>query len=285
MEIDPENKLEHSSQAISVLHQFYDAKVMLYVEGDDDIPFWDNMFKRYSPPGFYEIEQAHGKNGLKNYIEGVNNGTLRNVIVACDADYTTYFPNIKHSKKIVMTYGHSIENTMFCIPMINDYIKRLNNSTSDISNDIWNWLGQFYIDIMKLLPFDIINSCKELAEGSYKCLNYGFSYFAKGCKLDKSKIEEYIKDKINEVDLEMYNQVLGYCKNDERDTHKIVPGHFYADAVMKFIRSNVSVNLSNKAIYAEFASCRRICNQECVDLLFIKRQVCNVVKEVITCDE
>lgn len=43
-------KLSHSESAISVIHEFYDKKFMLYVEGDDDIPFGmnnlENMFLR-----------------------------------------------------------------------------------------------------------------------------------------------------------------------------------------------------------------------------------------------
>ena len=42
-----ENKLEHSNEALNITHQFYDKKFMLYVEGDDDVVFWDENFRRY----------------------------------------------------------------------------------------------------------------------------------------------------------------------------------------------------------------------------------------------
>ena len=34
----------HSGQAISIIHRFYNKKFMVYVEGPDDIPFWDDKF-------------------------------------------------------------------------------------------------------------------------------------------------------------------------------------------------------------------------------------------------
>ena len=44
-----DNKLAHSDSAISIIHKFYDKKFMLYVEGDDDISFWDEQFRKYLP--------------------------------------------------------------------------------------------------------------------------------------------------------------------------------------------------------------------------------------------
>ena len=80
------NILHHSDEAISVLGQFYETKIILYVEGNDDIPFWDNLFKKYAPSHFYEIDQTHGKERLQEISNGIIEGKISNVIVACDAD-------------------------------------------------------------------------------------------------------------------------------------------------------------------------------------------------------
>ena len=71
-----ENKLEHSNEALNITHQFYDKKFMLYVEGDDDIVFWDENFRRYMSSDFYEREQVHGKENLERYIIGIKEGTV-----------------------------------------------------------------------------------------------------------------------------------------------------------------------------------------------------------------
>lgn len=69
-----DGQLFHSNRAINVTHQFYDKKFMLYVEGDDDVVFWDEHFRKYMPVEFYEIEQVHGKENLGRYIEGIKTG-------------------------------------------------------------------------------------------------------------------------------------------------------------------------------------------------------------------
>lgn len=40
------NRLVHSNEGSSVLNQFYGTRVVLYVEGDDDIPFWNELFSK-----------------------------------------------------------------------------------------------------------------------------------------------------------------------------------------------------------------------------------------------
>ena len=45
-----DGQLFHSNRAINVTHQFYDKKFMLYVEGDDDVVFWDNSSLKMAKP-------------------------------------------------------------------------------------------------------------------------------------------------------------------------------------------------------------------------------------------
>lgn len=72
------NKLEHSNEGSSVLNQFYGTRVVLYVEGDDDIPFWNELFKRYAPVNFFTLEQTHGKEVSVRILGHYEFGTLKN---------------------------------------------------------------------------------------------------------------------------------------------------------------------------------------------------------------
>jgi hypothetical protein len=42
------NTLQYSENALDVKALFYNKKWMAYVEGADDIPFWDNIFSEIS---------------------------------------------------------------------------------------------------------------------------------------------------------------------------------------------------------------------------------------------
>ena len=111
-----EDKLIHSDSAISITHKFYNSQVMVYVEGDDDIPFWDELFRKRVPIDFYTIEQVGGKNNLRKHINAIKRGDITNVIVACDSDYNRILydttSTLYNNPLIIMTHGHSIENTI-----------------------------------------------------------------------------------------------------------------------------------------------------------------------------
>ena len=57
---------------------------MVYVEGPDDIPFWDDKFSAEIPSSNYEIESVNGKENLDAYIAGVLSGSIKNVIIAIE---------------------------------------------------------------------------------------------------------------------------------------------------------------------------------------------------------
>lgn len=40
-------ELSYSNEANNLLNRFYGVEKILYVEGDDDIPFWEIILKSY----------------------------------------------------------------------------------------------------------------------------------------------------------------------------------------------------------------------------------------------
>ena len=91
----------HSDDADNVTHMFYDADVMVYVEGQDDLPFWDLIFNFFDYQ--VEVQDVGGSKELKKYTEKIKNGEL-NAIVACDSDFEVLKGESAH-KNIIRTYG------------------------------------------------------------------------------------------------------------------------------------------------------------------------------------
>ena len=56
--------LSYSLDALRVKALFYNKKAMVYVEGPEDINFWDPYFDR----DVFEIESVNGCENLKPYI-------------------------------------------------------------------------------------------------------------------------------------------------------------------------------------------------------------------------
>ncbi len=61
-------KLEYSVGAKNVLTRFYRVDKMLYVEGDDDVPFWEFMFEKFADFNV-EVQEVGGKEELRKYVK------------------------------------------------------------------------------------------------------------------------------------------------------------------------------------------------------------------------
>lgn len=279
-----DGQLFHSNRAINVTHQFYDKKFMLYVEGDDDVVFWDEHFRKYMPVEFYEIEQVHGKENLGRYIEGIKTGKLSNIVVACDSDFTFFMDvNPLDNQFIVKTYGHSIENTMFCPYSIATYIRRLSKTSEDYLSEVLEWLEVFASSAKKLLPYEVENEispthCMILP----KIFNMGFAYFQSNQEkgyLDKNKIETYIQNIVSDYDSDRISELEDKINKDLREIRFLIQGHFIADAMMCYIRARVkqirgkTISLSNDAIYESIVDCKCTCASLCADKLSLKNQI------------
>lgn len=278
------NQLIHSNDAINVTHKFYDKRFMLYVEGDDDIVFWDEHFRKYISSELYEIEQVHGKENLNRYITGIKDNKLSNIVVACDSDFT-FFSEITSLDNpfIVRTYGHSIENTMFCPCSVAAYIRRLSKTTTDYLPEVVEWLNQFCSIAQKLLPYEIENEinpthCAELP----KVFNKGVRYFQNTetkINLDEDKVNTYIRSIAQNYNPDKITKIERQIKECPYETRYLIQGHFIADAMMNYIRIRVkqikgqSITLSNGAIYESIVDCKLICSPLCEDKLFIKQQI------------
>ena len=282
-----EEKLTHSAPAISITHEFYNTQVMVYVEGDDDIPFWDELFKKIVPDDFYTIEQVGGKNNLRNCINAIKRGDITNVIVACDSDYNRILydntSTLYDNPLIIMTQGHSIENTMFCPRTVAKYIKNVLKTTTDYYPLTKTWYEQFCSLSLKLLPYDILNQEEfENNDDSNKKKVYNERFHrlqddSNPTMLSENKIEvliSKIKSNYKESDIiDIENRIAV----DSREPRYIIQGHFLEIAVMNYIRETIKkakkVALSNEAIFTSFIDCNTQCNSICNDRQVLFQQI------------
>ena len=63
--METNRNLFYSSEALKAKSIFYGKKAMVYVEGCEDVNFWDPYFER----DYFEIESVNGCQNLVSYIK------------------------------------------------------------------------------------------------------------------------------------------------------------------------------------------------------------------------
>ena len=102
-----DSPFEYSSDAIENRAAFFDKNFTVYVEGPEDILFWDNLFQEAGLDDFH-IEDVGGSENLEPFIQEILQNDL-NIIVACDSDYAKLDNSLVVNDKIIYTHGFSIE--------------------------------------------------------------------------------------------------------------------------------------------------------------------------------
>lgn len=290
--VEAENRLEHSSNAISVTAQFFNKQVMVYVEGPDDVPFWDAMFSRVVDQNFYEISAVNGKETLQTYIKRIEDGLIQNAFVAADLDYGRFVENGRSTSPFVIyTYGHSIENTMFCPHSVSRYLRRASKSTDDFDKDVQDWFSNLLSVTRPLLAWEVLNSidvgCQyHPSNGSNSFLGRGFFYYqdpqGKKCVSSKTIGDELAKhNDFDTVQLSKLEQMIN-AEYSTREPRFICQGHYLAQAAINFIRLTLEEkyqkqSLSNDALYLSFSDCVVPCKPLCRD----KQHVCFYIQRAV----
>lgn len=276
--------LSYSLDALRVKALFYDKKAMVYVEGPDDINFWNPYFDR----DVFEIESVNGCENLKPYIEKLENGE-KSFIVACDADYDTFKGTATSSPLVVHTYGHSIENTMYCPHNLNEIVRVLSKSKADSITDIQNWYQKFVSSAHPLLLREITNLTynpredKPVVFGD-TCANY-CNATAPCYELDDARIKKFCDENERYYPTEELERVEAEIQRDGREERFLIKGHFLTDGVRRYVNflsknahpTGSKINISNNELYALSVHCSDCRIKDCEEHKYIIMLVANAI--------
>jgi hypothetical protein len=264
-------KFELSIPAQNTVHEFYNKKGIVYVEGKDDLMFW----RTYFPETDYVIREVEGCRNLSDMIDQIINHGLRN-IVACDLDYNCYTKRVRQHPLIIRTLSHSIECMMYCPENVNDLIKLYTRSFDNHVTELNNYYKRFGDDVKLLVAYDVANNVFEK----------GVSVLGKSCirvlstdephLVDKDKVSDIInriKPSFSEQEI---NESLELIDNDSRTMREIMKGHFQTDFVrnlIKFIlldKYNKNMVISNDDFYAHLVICTSQCPNKCTEKKYLE---------------
>lgn len=279
--------LSYSLDALRVKAQFYNKKAMVYVEGPDDINFWDPYFDR----DVFEIESVNGCQNLKPYIEKLENGE-KSFIVACDSDYDTFKGISTTSPLVVRTYGHSIENTMYCPHNLSEVVRKLSRSKADTTTAIEEWYKKFVNSAHPLLLREIVNLTYKPHED--KPVVFG-NTCAKYCnstspcyELDDARIKKFCDDNETYYPSDELERIEMKIQLDGREERVLIKGHFLTEGVRRFINylnmlshpTGRNISISSNELYALCVHCSNCRKNDCEEKKYIMRVVANAISHL-----
>jgi hypothetical protein len=252
--MDNANTLEYSLEAENIMSSFFDSDIMIYVEGKDDIIFWEIIFDKFAKIKT-KIQDVGGSKELDKYAKKINSGDL-NAIAACDGDFSLIKP-IYDNDNIIITFGHSIENSLICENSLRKVVKSFSkiSTTQASSIDSNSWLESFYSELEELILLDINNELKGLGDCVIgdNCTPVMKSKQSEAiCKDKITKALSTVSDKALDADLQEIAERISLVDRDIKDFLK---GHFLFSAALKFIKNtsekiNGKVSISNDAFYS-----------------------------------
>lgn len=240
-----------SGEALEDLSEYFDNKVIIYVEGDTDRVFYSTLLKFVSLPKWHILE-AGGKEEIKKYASDIVEMNL-NIVILTDLDYSQYIDDgIEAHERIVRTKGHSIENMLLSPEVVGRIVELKSRSFEDFSQDFNTWRTRNFLLLTELIALDILNQrdClgKVIIDRNYD----QYTINKRNCDLSDDKINTKVLDLKRDMEMD---ESVSRSISESRHMYKIIRGHFYQKAVRSYIIwkvnsvSNRKVNISDDEVF------------------------------------
>ena len=249
---------DYSIDAKNVINKFYGVDCMVYVEGDDDIAFWEHLFENIAELKV-EVEPVGGKPELRKYAKSICSGEAE-FLVAMDSDYED-ITGYEYHPNILRTYGYSIENTLITKYAASKILKNICKLPSkkepiDLCSE---WMEEFSKKIKPLVVFDLANVIEAKGVAVIPRASERFMKSQTSCDLCSTKISSYLEGFPLIVDEIKVQEIEGLLDEAGVSFIDLLRGHFLFSAVMRFIKVQANklgsgVSISTEMLYSNFMS-------------------------------
>lgn len=247
------SSFDWSSDARSTLHLLSGVDFIVYVEGQDDIPFWDVLFSKFTDKR-YKIKSVGDKSTLLKYLKEKQD--VDTYLIAMDSDLDKQLGFLT-TEQVVLTYGYSIENSIISIDLIKNIIatsSRRQLSTVE-SASITKWLVDFEEASLPLLAAELVNKNTQITTEQITPKNVARFVEGNNHLPNKAKINNHLA----ELGFD-FEKITSDFNLIGIQVHEAIKGHFLFSAALVFVKnqvkafSKVDKPISNEAFYSSCIS-------------------------------
>lgn len=235
----------HSDEALDVINYFHGVEVMLYVEGEDDVVFWEVVFEKTTDLSV-KVESVDGVQELNKYIKKVIDDDIEG-FVARDSDFTLLDDNYSSHPRVLSTFGHSIENSIVCPIVLNKVIKshgRVSSSNLDPQKS-QQWLDNFYGKFERFVVYDAYNDIHKLGNSILSDNCTSLMHNQTSCDPCDLKVTGLYHRVSQSMCIEGF-EITSKLQNAGRSDKDFVRGHFLFSGALKFVNHMISSLASKK---------------------------------------
>jgi hypothetical protein len=231
--------LEYSIEARNILNVFYGVERVIFVEGEDDIPFWEFLFDKLGNVNV-KAEDAGGKGKLKSRIDEIRNGN-GSFFVAIDSDFD-WLTNESSHPQIFSTFGYSIENTMISDESLQRLICRVAKvSRHQVDKEkCQDWLSSIEAEVHSLVLADVANRVQDSGINVVPDNCDRFLVSKKSSKLSAQKISTHLRDLDIDVPEQFQSDFIAKLESRGLRWTDVLRGHFLISAAFRFIKEYVA---------------------------------------------
>jgi len=246
--------------------------IIVYVEGDDDIPFWTNVLSTYSNYSFkvtpnraYKVngEYPNGKTALLNIPN-----LKKDKIICIDADldlivenYSTFSKIIKQSHYIINTQFYAIENVLSQAPLLSVIVKKVTGEDTDYDFDTFlKSFSNAIADLFLLYLADIKEKRRKFSLEDFKSyinkIHPNSPNFDENLYLFRLNYHQQLKSELanHKKSIDRFKQRLKSMGYKERDTYRLMQGHVLYNSIIRELLLSLCKNILNNKLKAKICS-------------------------------
>ncbi|MBS7815951.1 DUF4435 domain-containing protein [Wohlfahrtiimonas chitiniclastica] len=249
-----ENSFTWSDEALDIKPQFYNVDIILYVEGVDDIRFWEIIFEKFASFNVH-VEDLGGCEEVKEMARKILSGDIRKAIASLDRDLGEFDNQLIQHPNILYTYGYAIENTLITSNILTKVIRSLGKYKDREINksEIEDWLQKLYLNMKDLIILDIHAFIEQIG---VKVIGDSGDRFldplsVEICQTKKNNFLLSLKDKF--LNDELFKELQNKYHQDY--LFHWLKGHFLFTAAQSFVsyyikKSGKKISLSRESFYS-----------------------------------
>ncbi|MFP1832016.1 DUF4435 domain-containing protein [Lonsdalea quercina] len=238
--------LIRSSKALSVMKRFNRVALVLYVEGPTDKVFWKTLLEINSIENI-KIHIAGSCTALDEYIKSIVNDGV-DIFVARDKDYKYHTNQLPNHDRIILTYGHSIENSLVFEKSLSDMASTYGGDPVSCNKFFLEWKKDTINSLFELVLREFSN---EMSDSRISILGDHCDRFLKKNRgldvIPKKIISDFIFSIDSNFSHENIMKARDICISLGDELFWFIRGHFVFSLAIKFMKKLIKrIRMDNK---------------------------------------